>query len=83
MARHTDGTGSVSAYRPSESSGPNDNNDPNKVVEQVAEESNVFEKPEKKKKKKKKNKERKDSDADTEEGIPEIDDLLITADSVF
>ena len=81
LARHTDGTGSVSAYRPSESGQNNENVE--KVVEKVVEDSNVFEKPEKKKKKKNKKKERKDSDADTEDGIPEMDDLLIAADSVF
>ena len=90
MARHTDGTGSVTSFRPSESgnnTGGVINSAPvEEPVKEKPEESELkFEKPAKKKKNKKKNKEkeRKDSDADTEDGIPEMDDLLIAADSVF
>ena len=93
LARHTDGTGSVTSFRPSESGnntgtgGSVINSAPvEEPVKENPEESELkFEKPAKKKKNKKKNKEkeRKDSDADTEDGIPEMDDLLIAADSVF
>ena len=93
LARHTDGTGSVTSFRPSESGnntgtgGGVINSAPvEEPVKENPEESELkFEKPAKKKKNKKKNKEkeRKDSDADTEDGIPEMDDLLIAADSVF
>ena len=93
LARHTDGTGNVTGFtRPSESGNnaiENGTKNLDQDLENTKEESKEFEKPVKKKKKnkKKQEKERKDSDADTEDGIPEIsaemDDLLMAADSVF